>query len=183
MPDVEIELNDMSLLKKQLNYLLAYDRRLIFKKYKRMIIGFACITAFALTLSFIDADSIVSLKAVTYVLTAFALVIAVIIFSIEFFKWQSRIDWKKEHLKRAAEYNSYIFGFDTDRLKFITHTYQSELKWDYYKYFAEHEQNLFIIPEANLYQCVFFHMDELGADNYASLKSICEQKLVQYSIS
>lgn len=75
--------------------------------------------------------------------------------------------------------HNYTFYFDQDVLKFEMETSKSEISWAHYMYWAENKNSIFIVPESNLYDSIYYSESELGTQNYQELKSIASSKLIK----
>ena len=67
--------------------------------------------------------------------------------------------------------------FDKEKLSFVTDSYKTEIKWDYYKFYSEHKKSIFFIPEDNLYEALYFSPADIGQDNFDQLRNIAKSRL------
>jgi hypothetical protein len=94
------------------------------------------------------------------------------------FKRLKRSDWKNKTIQ-AYSVNDvpYQFSFDTNQLYFSTETYKTELNWDYYKYYSFYKNSIFLFPENNIYEAIYYSKRELGDTEFDRLVSIASAKL------
>jgi hypothetical protein len=74
--------------------------------------------------------------------------------------------------------NYYQFGFDDDRVYYGTSEFDMAVAWNWYGYFAESENSLFIFPKTSLYEAFYFSRNELGTDLYEDLKRLASERLI-----
>jgi hypothetical protein len=126
-----------------------------------------------------NSNNLVTLKVVLIFLTALAWLGALIMIVIIIIKRQKRIHWRDTTIKTFLDKD--IKGhmtFDNEQITFITDTYKTELKWGYFKYYAEDKNSVFFLPEENLYGAIYFSTSEIGQDNLNDLKTIAKSKLI-----
>lgn len=166
-------------LKQQIDFLIKREFIVTYYGYKRALIYFIGWTLAVLALSTLtDGNNLVTLKAVLICLTAIAWLVGLIILVTIIIKRQKRIKWRDTTIKSflAKEIKGHM-TFDEEKLNFITDTYKTEIKWDYYKFYAEHRSSIFFIPEESLYAALYFSPADIGQDNFERLKNIAKTRL------
>lgn len=166
-------------LKQQLDFLIKREFFVTYYGYKKVLIYFLGWTLAVFGLSTLtDTNILITLKVVLITLTAitwfaaFAVIIAIII------KRQKRIHWRDKTIKSVLLTEEKIhMTFDNEKLTFITDTYKTEIKWDYYKFYTEHKDFMFFIPKDNLYNTTSFSPSEIGQNNFNDLRDIAKSKL------
>ena len=73
---------------------------------------------------------------------------------------------------------SYWLSFDESKITFITDNYSSDIKWEYYKYYKENRNSIFLFTES-IYDAVACARSEIGDENYESLKAIVTKKITE----
>jgi hypothetical protein len=138
----------------------------------------ACLFLFIESQFLTETESVTYAKvATTSILSMLFLFLALMFFSFLVTK-QKRKHWKLRTIRKLSQVNNAIkFYFDDKRLLFKTESHTSEIKWEYYKYWVENKDSLFIFPEKNLYEAIYYSKSELGIDNYDNLKRIAGNKL------
>ncbi|MFT3674263.1 MAG: hypothetical protein QM781_00050 [Chitinophagaceae bacterium] len=166
-------------LKLQIDFLIKREFFVTYFDYKRVLIYFSGWTLAVLALSTLtDSNNLVTLKVVLIFLTAIAWLVGLVILVTIIIKRQKRVRWRDTTIKSflAKEIEARM-TFDEEKLTFITETYKTEIKWDYYKFYAEHKNSIFFIPEENLYGALCFSPRSIGQDNFEQLKSIAKTRL------
>lgn len=132
------------------------------------------LTCFAI---FTSLETFFTLKVILFVLTALFAAIAIIFFLFLVGIWLRRLSWKRAAVKDMAENQlNYWLTFDDTHISFGADTYNSNVKWEYYKYYKEHGDSIYIFPDS-IYHAIFWSKSEIGQENYDRLKQIAEIKL------
>jgi len=119
-----------------------------------------------------------TLKVVLIYLTAIAWLVALAVIVAIIIKRQKRIRWRDTTIKSVLGKDEKIhMTFDNEKLTFITDTYKTEIKWDYYKFYTEYKDSIFFIPKDNLYQSISFSFSEIGQNYFNDLIDIAKSKL------
>ncbi|MDI3320596.1 hypothetical protein [Pinibacter soli] len=173
LPRVTPELND------QLSFLIRREMYVKYFRYRNLIYMIAALLLIFVELLFLrETQTVVNARVVTIGMLSMLLLFLVIMFFVFLVKKQKRDHWKTRTIRKLSQVNSAIkFYFDEKRLLFKTESHTSEIKWEYYKYWAENKDSLFIIPEKDIYEAIYYSKSELGIDNYDDLKRIAGNKL------
>lgn len=176
MQPVKIAYNSPS-VNTQLEFLIRRDVFPRGNSYKKAFFYLLGWTVVLLAFSYFTEDSFVVLKAVLLYLTTLALLVFVIIAIVFFVKFQKRSAWKRQALMSLSRNTGFYFlSFDDDQLFIETDTYSSQIKWNYFDYYAEDKDSLFIIPK-RLYESIACSKVELGVEEYERLKTLLSSKL------
>jgi hypothetical protein len=173
IPRATPELND------QLSFLIRREMYVKYYHYRKLIYMIAALLLlFIESLFLTETQTVVTLKAATTVMLSMLVVFLVVMFVVFLVNRRKRIHWKARAIRKLSQVNSAIkFYFDDKRLLFKTESHTSEIKWEYYKYWTENKDSLFIFPEKNIYEAIYYSKSELGVDNYDDLKRIAGSKL------
>jgi hypothetical protein len=167
-------------LKQQFNYLIRQEFIITYGSHKRLPLCLIGATLAILAVAvFTNNDSLIVFKGVSLLLIAIAWVIAAIFFVTLLIKWIKRTNWRDQSINffLLAASKAYIV-FDNDKLTFITDTYKSEINWEFYKYFGEDDSSVYLFPERNLYEALYFSANDIGEENLEKLKAIAKSKLM-----
>ncbi len=168
-------------LSAQLSYLIGLEFSYLYKKYRRelRVIVMYSILYLCLMLA-TERYSLLNLKVVFSIITALvwlSLLIAGIVIFIRYFK---RISWRNRSVAEAAEKLEYFsLHFDDDGIYFTTTKYKTEINWEYYKYWSEYNNSIFILNETNIYEALYYSERALGKVEFACLRQIVESKLIK----
>ncbi len=167
-------------LKDQLTFLIKREFYVRYAKLRKVPLYLAGITLAVIAIYvFTPTNSLITLKAITLVLLGLAWGISVLVSVFILIKWIKRNRWKNKMLEWASQNsNNYTFYFDQDVLKFEMETFKSEISWAHYIYWAENKNSIFIFPESNLYDSIYYSESELGTENYQELKRLASSKLI-----
>jgi hypothetical protein len=125
-----------------------------------------------------EDDSFVALKAVSFAIAAIMWLITFIIFCLILIKLYRRSSWKKKVIQYMHKSNpAFQFAFDENNLYFVTDTYKTELSWNYYRYYSIYKNSIFIFPENNIYDALYYSKTELGDAEFSHLETIVSSKL------
>ncbi|MGN6163535.1 MAG: hypothetical protein ACTHOF_03260 [Flavisolibacter sp.] len=166
-------------LKQQIDFLIKREFFVTYYGYKRVLIYFIGWTLAVLALSTLtDSNNLVTFKVVAICLTSIAWLFGFVILVTIIIKRQRRIKWRDTTIKSflAKEIKGHL-TFDEEKLTFITDTYKTEIKWDYYKFYAEHRSSIFLFSEENLYEALYFSSTDIGQHNFEQLKNIAKKRL------
>lgn len=173
LPRATADLND------QLSFLIdreMYVRYYRYRKLMYMVVAFLLLFIESQFLT--DTQTVVTAKVATTAILSMLVVFLVMMFFSFLVTRQKRKHWKIRTIRKLSQVNNAIkFYFDDKRLLFKTDSHTSEIKWEYYKYWAENKDSLFIFPEKNIYEAIYYSKAELGMDNYDNLKRIAGSKL------
>lgn len=167
--------------KAQLSFLIRREFYLKYYIYRKIPLYLLAITlaAFAF-LSFTNSNSFIALKAIVITLISLMWVIAVLLVIPIVYKWINRQAWKQNVLKNGKNNPGvYKISFDYEKIVFESETSRTELNWEYYKYWLENGNSLFIFPKDSLYDAICYSKSDLGEENYNSLKAIVTEKLTK----
>jgi amino acid transporter len=167
-------------LNNQLTFLIRREFYVKYNKYrKRFFIMAGLILLVLALLTFTEADSFITAKAVSSVIAAVMLLILLFFSVIVLVKWHKKNRWKRRYVKEAfVKTTIFQFAFDEEKLYFVSENYSMNFKWDYYKYYAINKNSIFIFTEKNIYEAVCFSQNEIGIDNYDRLNKIASEKLI-----
>ena len=172
-PDYKTQLS--FLIKKEF-YVTYYK----FRKYPYFLIG-ATIILLGL-LQFTGVNNFITLKSVSIFVLIISWIFAIIYITTILIKWFKRQLWKQKSIAFSLKPNlGYIFYFDEEKIAFTTPTYKTEFVWEYYKYWVENNNSIFIFPPNSIYDAVYFSTADLGNENYKQLKEIASSKLINLS--
>lgn len=166
-------------LKQQIDFLIKREFFVTYYGYKRVFIYFIGWTLAVLAFSTLsDSNNLVTFKVVLICLTSIAWLVGLVILVKIIIKRQKRVKWRDTTIKSflAKEIKGHL-TFDEEKLTFITDTYKTEIKWDYYKFYAEHRSSIFLIPEASLYEALYFSPTDIGQHNFEQLRNIAKTRL------
>ncbi len=166
-------------LKKQIDFLIKREFLGTYYGYKRDLIYFICWTLSVFALSTLtDNNNLVTLKVVLICLTAIAWLVGLVILIVIVIKRQKRITWRNSSIKSfLSKAVACHMTFDEEKLSFVTDSYKTEIKWDYYKFYSEHKKSIFFIPEDSLYEALYFSPADIGQDNFDQLRNIAKSRL------
>ena len=168
-------------LNAQLAFLIKREFYVTYYKYRKLpylLIGLVIIFIIALFLP--DNDYTVGLKTVTITILLILVLFSILLGLNFLIKKQKRDRWKQSVIQKFLQDDKdkpFKFGFNDDNLFFETETYKSEIKWDYYKYWTESDNSIFIFPSNNIYEAIYYSNSEIGQDNYDKLKQLASIKL------
>jgi hypothetical protein len=173
LPRATPDLND------QLSFLINREMYVRYSRYRRLIYMIAAFFLLFVESQFLsDTQTVVLAKVATTTILSMLIFFLAMTFFVFLVTRQKRKHWKIRTIRKLSHVNNAIkFYFDEKRLLFKTESSMSELKWDYYKYWTEDKNSLFIFPEKNIYEAIYYSKAELGVDNYDNLKRIAENKL------
>lgn len=166
-------------LKQQIDFLIKREFFITFNDYKKLFIYFLAWTLAVFGLSTLtDTDLLITLKVVLICLTAIAWLVALAVFGAIIIRRQRRIRWRNTTIKSVLGKDEKVhMTFDNEKLTFITDTYKTEIKWDYYNFYTECMDSMFFIPKENLYEATCFSPSEIGLINFNELRDIAKSKL------
>lgn len=147
--------------------------------YKKIGIYFICGTLAVLALLILtDSNDLVTLKVLSICFATIAWLVGLVILLMIIIRRQKRLVWRNAAVKSilVKEFIAQM-AFDEDKLIFITETYKTEVKWDYYKFYTEYKNSIFFIPEKNLYEALYFSPGDIGQSNFDQLKNIAKMRL------
>jgi hypothetical protein len=173
LPRSTPDLND------QLSFLIKREMYVKYYRYRRLIYMIAALLLLFTELLFLtETKTVVNARVVTIVILSMLLLFLVVMFLSFLVNRRKRIHWKIRAIRKLSQVNSAIkFYFDDKRLLFKTESHTSEIEWAYYKYWTENKESIFIFPEKNIYEAIYYSKSELGLDNYDDLKRIAGSKL------
>jgi hypothetical protein len=166
-------------LKQQFDFLIRQEFIITYGRYKSLPLYLIGATLVILVIAlFTSTDSLIVFKGVSLFLIALAWLIAVVFSVILSMKWMKRTNWRDKSINTflLADTKAYMI-FDKDKLTFITDTYKSDINWEFYKYYGEDKISIYIFPERNLYEALYFSAGDIGEDNFKQLKAIAKSKL------
>jgi uncharacterized membrane protein len=166
-------------LEQQFNFLIRQEFIITYGRYKRFPLYLIGATFVILAVAFFTStDKFIMLKGVSLVSIAIAWLIVVIFSVAILIKWIRRTKWRNNSINSflIADTKAYM-SFDNDKISFITDTYQSDINWEFYKYFGEDKTSIYIFPERNLYEALYFSAGDIGEENFKLLKSMAKLKL------
>ena len=172
-------------LKDQLKFLAKQEFKIVYQKYRILLNYLLFVTLSVIGLiMFSNADSFVSLKAGAIVLVAIFWLVSFLLLIPVLIKGLKRTNWIKKRLKKASQDNlEYQFAFDHQEIQFIADSFNTKLKWDYFKYYAINKDSIFLFPEHNIYEAIFYSKEELGSENYQRLNQIASTNLLPLNLS
>lgn len=167
-----------SLLNLQYQFII---RREFYTRYSWIIrIGYYFLVWIIFLMSFTlftNPDTFIALKILLLVLSVLAVVIIAIFSLIMLIRWIKRQYWKKKKIKYIVDNNlNYWLTFDDAQISFSTDIHSSNIKWEYYKYYKEYKDSIYISPH-NIYETVAFCRSEIGQTHYDLLKKIVMKRL------
>lgn len=167
-------------LNNQLEFLIRREFYVTYFKYRKFPMYLLTSTLLIIALSILTpADHLIALKAVTITLIAIAWLSALLFLAIIVIKRYKRNIWKEKTIKETfSNATNFQFSFDNEKLYFVTDNYNTDIKWDFYKYYAIDKGSIFIFPPNNIYEALYYSKNELGDANFESLKQIASTKLI-----
>ena len=170
---------DSSLLNEQYRFLIHREFYIRYNWYKKAVFYLLAWIVLLIGFSFlIDPETLVTFKVVLLFTTALAFVIAVIFSLTIIAKWLKRQSLNKARIKDIVENKlNYWLAFDETQISFSTETYSSNIKWEYYKYYKENKDSLYIFQTSS-YDAIACSKTEIGERNYDLLKEIVIRKLI-----
>ena len=166
-------------LKNQLSFLIRKEFELSYSKYLKVLYCFLGITIGILALMFLtNPDSLVTLKVMSIVVLVPIWTLGFTLLLIILIELYERFSWRRSVIKTKESSTPFLFSFDNEALSFVTEDFRSDIKWGYYKYYAENKNSIFMFPEKSLYEAIFYSKTELGQENYEALCSIAASKLI-----
>lgn len=176
MQPIKIEHNSAD-LERQLDFLIKREFITSYGKFRKPVYYFLGWIILLTLFSFLTGDNFVVLKGILLIVTGLAILAALIFLVSILIKFLNRKAWKRTALEDAAKSNKHYFlSFDEEGIGFSTDTYTSTMKWDYYKYYIEHRDSLFIFPDS-IYHAMTCSISDLGTEEYQRLKVIISTKL------
>jgi hypothetical protein len=166
-------------IKQQFDFLIKRELFVTYYGYKEILVYFIGWTVAVFGLSTLtNTNVLITLKAILISLTAVVWMIALVIIVAISIKRQKRIRWRDRTIKSFLSKDIKIqMAFDNEKLTFITDTYKTEIKWDYYKFYTEYRNSMFFIPKDNLYEAIGISPSEIGQINFNELREIAKLKL------
>lgn len=173
LPRATADLND------QLSFLINREMYVRYYGYRRLMYMVAAFLFLFIESQFLtDTETVVTAKVATKAILSMLVAFLAVMFLVFLITKRKRQLWKIRTIRKLAQVNNAIkFYFDDKRLLFKTESHTSEIKWEYYKYWVENKDSLFIFPEKNIYEAIYYSKAELGIDNYDNLKRIAGNKL------
>ena len=167
-------------LKQQLSFLIKREFITVYGKYFRLFYLLAGITAIVLAISFFtSADSFIVLKAWLIMMTAIIWAAGGIFLITIFIRWIKRRNWSDKVIKAFLNTDSkFYIAFNEEKFTFVADTFKSDIKWEFYKYYAEDNTSIYFFPEKNLYEAVYFSPNDIGGEYFEQLKLIAKAKLM-----
>ena len=166
-------------LKQQLNYLIRQEFIITYGRYKKVPLYLTGVSLVILAISVLTSSEwLIVFKGVSLVVIALAWVITVLSLVMLLIKWIKRITWRDKSITSflIEDIKAYL-TFDNDKLTFITGTYKSDINWEYYKYYGEDNVSIYIFPERNVYEALYFSAGNIGEENFEKLKVTAKSKL------
>ncbi len=158
---------------KQLENSFELDQR---RLYISVLIGLTL--AIFLLLTFTDINSLITFKAISFVLICLLWILA-IVYSISFYikRWR-RNKWISNAIEETLKKNQkdYI-TFDEEFFSYGSEDFKTELNWTYFKAYLEDKDSIYLFPLGTIYQCHSFSSYEIGEDNLVQLKNIAKSKI------
>lgn len=167
-------------LKTQLTFLIRKEFKLTYYRYRKIPYYLLAWTLIIIAISiFTSTETFVVFKAVSLTITALLWVVGLVFLAAILIKRIKRIKWRDNYIKDFdRNTKSFSIAFDEEKITFITETFKSDINWEYYKYYSEDKNSIYIFPERNVYDAIYFSKNELGANNYEILKNIVKTKLI-----
>ena len=167
----------------QLSYLIKREFHVTYyriRRYPYFLLG-ATVILLGL-LQFTEPDNFIVLKSVSIALLTIVWLCSLIYLTAILIKWVKRNLWKKKSIAFAQKNEStYTLYFDEEKISFSGPNYKTELAWEYYQYWTEKNNSIFIFPPGSLYNAIYYSIVDLGVDNYKLLKDIASSKLTELS--
>ena len=167
-------------LKEQLTFLIRCEIYNTYNKYYSPIF-YLLVWTLLLTGLLVSTgkNDLMVLKVVSIFMTAMTWIIFIPIIVIMGIKRLNRNIWVNKTVRNFFKADTiFYFSFDNEKLYFKTEMTFVEMNWDYYKYYVEYNKSIFILPEKNLYESLYYSQNELGNEAYGNLKDIAKTKLV-----
>ena len=163
----------------QLSFLIKREMYVTYfnvRKYPYFLVGFTAILMLSLYL--INSKDYFSFKSFFIVLVALGWLFFIVLFLSFLIKYLKRLLWKKKTLKYKLASNQVInFYFDESKIIFEEESYKTELDWNYYTYWIENKNSIFLFTESSIFESICFSKLELGEKNYLKFKSIALERL------
>ncbi len=162
----------------QLDFLISLEFRNVFRKYRTNGIYLVVLTLFIVLLSiFSDDSNYLALKGVSVIMLTLIWIFALGHLVVLLTRYRNRIKWKQGQIQAYSTQATTEFYFNDEVISYKSDKYDTALKWDYFTYFKEHKNSIFIFDNQNTYQALYFSDRELGIDNFQTFKNIISQKL------
>jgi hypothetical protein len=165
--------------KRQLNFLIRKEFKSKYWGWRKPFYYLIGVTSSILVFATLTPSEIwVTLKAVSIFLIGIVWVAVLVFFGVIVIRWFRMIRWRNRYIETAFKSDTeYLLAFDDDKLIFSTPKYRSEVNWSYYRYYAEDEITVYIIPEANIYQTISLSSLEIDKEYFDLLKKTVKLKL------
>ena len=167
-------------LRNQLEFLIRHELFLTYNKFQRLPFYLVVITTFVIALVMMtDTDSYILLKVLSATICAFIWLAALVLLIVILIKRYNRNAWKNDAIKEYELNQSKIqFAYDQEKLYFFSEKCNSDIRLDYYKFYAIYKDSVFLIPERNLYESIFYSRTELGSEHFDLLTDIVSRTLI-----
>jgi hypothetical protein len=169
---------DSSLLNEQYGFLIRREFFVRYNWFKKAGYYFLAWIILLIMFSFLtNSEALVVLKGVLLFTSALAVLASFIFSATILTRWIKRQNWKKARVKHIVESKlTYWLMFDENQISFSTEIHNSNIKWEYYKYYLVHKDSIYIFPES-IYEAIVCSKIEIGEISFNRLKEIVAQKL------
>lgn len=172
-----------SQLNKQLAFLIKNEFQISYGQYRKTPLYLLSITFIAIAFFLItDTNNYVTLKVMMILIISLLWLVVITFLLTILIKLYKRLEWKK---KTIADYSTsnyvFQFGFDNEKIIVITDSYKTDLKWEYFKYYALDNDSIFLIPEKSIYESMYFSRNDLEKEQFDQLQNIAALKLVLFN--
>jgi hypothetical protein len=165
----------------QLNYLIQREFFVEYYGYRKFLYYLIGITLIIIGIfQFTSPDIFLTIKAIFFVMISLSWLITILFALSILFKWLKRRKWKLSSIEFSKNNDlNYKLSFDQEKILIEAPTYKMEFSWEYYSYWAENKNSIFIFPCSNLYDALYYSKSDLGEENYLEFKNIATTKLIR----
>ena len=165
----------------QLTYLIKREFLITYNRYRKLPFYLIGASIFVLGIFLLTpSNNLITLKVMLFVFLPLTWIVAILFTFPIFLKLLNRYKWKKKLIALPKnETIGYKLYFDHEIISFKTPTYKTEFSWDYYTYWIENKNSIYIFPQSNLYEALYYSESDLGIEIYLEFKSIAATKLIK----
>ncbi len=171
---------DISSVKTEIDYLITRELKSSSKGLRKWMLYLSiCSIIIVGLLLIINSEKIAVPIAISMYIVGFFWIIT-LPFGIKYLLLKSkRKRWRNRIIKHSQDNQSnHYLKFDEEQISVSNELSESIVKWDYFKYYSEYNQVLFILKEKSLYDTLSFSPLNIGTENLEKLKLIVHTKLI-----
>lgn len=171
--------------KHQLDFLIKQELILSYSPYKKTayyLAGFSIITFILFLLP--ETKFFVILKGMLVFFTSLFWAFVFIFIATILIKKYKRIKWRNQSIEYFKKNEgTALMSFDNEKIYFTTTVHKTEINWSYYSTYSFDKDSVFIFPNHNIYEALYFSKTELGEENFQNLTTIIKENLHPRAIS